>query len=375
MSEADVDTLIERYIAARERYESAASAVAEIGESRLERLAHRVDKAERTLETYADRATGSGDFRGYIAFRGEISSFVDGLPESALHREAFEELEEIVDKRRLSSADFEKAQDALSDPRDEIRALEERDEVRAEFRERERDVHDRLAALEERRSELDRVVKLGEADLDAPVGEIRQPIEAYNDAVTAAFRDFQRDAPASDVLSLYALTDRYPLVPMRGPPPGLRSYVEREFEDETITRLLEYATYSRSKLAHYVSDPDAFKAAVATERTYLERLDASPFRIPWPPPPAARLRWLVRELIPVVGRFASAPVIARLRTVRQLTHDAQDFDRLRAAAEAREGLSPTQRERLMTGELAEELAWIEDAIDRLRAILEDAPTP
>jgi hypothetical protein len=81
------------------------------------------------------------------------------------------------------------------------------------------------------------------------------------------------------------------------------------------------------------------------------------------------LRRCTEELIPVVARFAPESTVARLRTVRDLTFSPDRFERLRRAAVAREQLSSSERDRVVSGAVADELAAVRDARDRLRDAL------
>lgn len=375
MSDAAVEALLDRFATARERYETEQAELESVGMARVERVADRLRRLDRLLETYEDRATGSGDFGGYVSFRQAIDAFVDELPADLPHRESFEEVGEIVDQRRLSTSDFERARDAVEGPRELVARLDDLERARDGFRDARTELLDRVDELDERIDELDRVLAHGEADLEAPVDVLRDPIEAYNDAVQDAFHEFKRAAPATEVLALFSLADRYPLLPMDPPPPSLRRYIEEAAGDLTVTAVLEYADYSHSKLSHYVDDPAAFTEAIATDRIYLERVDASPFTVAWPPPPSDTLRWRIRELIPVVDRFAPGQVIERLRTVRELTRDAERYERLRATAVAQTELSPEHQARLRAGQVTADRADLVRAREHLESVLERAPDP
>ncbi|MFC6726971.1 hypothetical protein ACFQE1_21840, partial [Halobium palmae] len=171
------------------------------------------------------------------------------------------------------------------------------------LRERRREAGVRLDEIEARIDQLERLVRLGDADLDAPVDDLREPISAYNDAVVDLFRAFRRSASARELLRFVDTTDAYPLVDYRQPPSELETYVEEyEAGAEPVPDLLEYAEYSASKLDHYVADAAALKRNVAVHRTYLERLDPDPLTVSWPPLPAETLRYRCRELVAVVGR-------------------------------------------------------------------------
>lgn len=360
---------------AHERYERAQAAVEEIGREHLERIAEALTQLDRLLDQYEDRAIGTGDFGGYVAFRQQVEALVEELPDDLPHRDRFETIAATVDKRRLSERDFETIRETAADLRDEAGRLEEESAAREAYRDARRDAKRRIDGIDDRLEAIDQQLALADVDLEAPVEAIRSPIETYNEAVEAAFHEYLASTPAESVLSLFALTSRYPLVPMDPPPDRLRTYLDELEEPLTVPELLEFAGYSRSKLDHYVADPAALETAVATDRTYLERLSAEPFRIEWPPPPAGDLRWRIQELIPVVDRFADEETLIRLRAVRNTLRDPDQFARLRAVARARSTLDREQRERIQSGALDEERERLDHRRDALERALRERPAP
>lgn len=366
---------LDRLDQAEREYAAAADALAPHDPDEIEELADRLREIDRIFETYEDRATGSGDFGGYVAFRSTIESFVETLPEDLPHRDALEVMGERVDKRRLSERDFEAAREALAPARDRVEALERYRRAIDDVQEARTAVGRSIRELGAEIEKHERLLELGDLDLDAPVERIRDPIDAYNQAVADAFQSYLRSAPASEVLDLFGLTHEFPLVGMPAPPQELHDYVTRSVPELTVHDLLEYAEYSTSKLSHFVDDAQAFRAAVATEQTYLERLSPRAFQVAWPPPTADRLRWELRELRAVVGRFAGEGVIGRLRDVEAVVRDRERFDELQEVAAARDGMSPADRRRLATGEVKADRDAAIERRDRLREALDEAPDP
>ncbi|WP_152039558.1 DUF7118 family protein [Salinigranum salinum] len=361
--------------AARERLRQAEEAVDAYGEDDARAVADAYDAATDLLSEYEESATGTGSdqFRAYVEFQERFVSLVEDLPDELPTREAFEEANELLDRRRLSERHFEQAREVLAPARDAVETLDEREAAREHLRETRRVVRRRLSTLADEIEACERLVDLGEADLDAPTDELRDPIEAYNDAVGDAFERCRRETSVRDLLDLVATTESYPLVEFTPPPAPLRDYFAAEpVGTESLGTVLDYAGYSRSKLDHYVDDPDRFRREVATRETYLSRLDATPLTIDWPPPVAGHLRRRAGELVAVVARFADESVVARAREVRNLTF-RDDYERLRRAAVARAELTDTERERLASGAVERELAARREERDRLQTALDAEP--
>ncbi|PSP72254.1 hypothetical protein BRC86_12810 [Halobacteriales archaeon QS_3_64_16] len=366
--------MIDAFAEAHEAHESARERVSEIGEDELEKLAAAHDRARSLLDRYEDRATGSGDFEAFVRFQSEFAEHAGSLPEDLPHREAFERAAEHFDKRRLSTADFEHARETLSEAREAVARLDERQNAHERYRDARRAVLERQDALDDRIEELERVQQYGRADLDAPVKELREPIAAYDEAVREEFEAFRREESARVVLEFLASTAAFPLVPFDQPPADLREYVEgSEAGTESIPELLTYSEYSDSKLDHYVESPQELKRHVATHRTYLVNVDAEPLSVGWPPPPADELWWRARELRSALGRFAAEETIGKLRVVRALASEDERYEYLRGAARARAALDAETRERLASGEIDRELETARTERDRLEEALSTYP--
>ena len=361
---------------ADETHREVVARIDEYGGKTVERVADAYDRATRLLAKYEGKATGTGreNFKNFIEFQEEFSSLVEGLDDDLPEYDAFEAADDRFDKRRLNEGDFEAARADL-EPAERIAGLlDERRESLRRYREVRREIGTTVADLRDEIRERERLLELGGADLDAPVEEIRDPIEAYDEAVGEAFAEFKSETSAREVLDFVAATADYPLVEFRDPPRALREYVEtRAAGTEPISDLLKYARYSNSKLDHYVEDPAALKRAVATNETYLERLDADPLRIGWPPDSAAELRWHIDELVSVVGRFAPEEVVARLREVQSVVRDAERFEELRTVAEAEADLSESERRKIASGEVESELADLRERKERLEDVLAEYP--
>ena len=373
MSDRD-SSVADRLRDAHDRLLDARDAVADHGEDRLVtvRDAHR--EATDLLERYEGRATGTGDFAAYVEFQEAFVQLVEGLPDDLPAREAFEEANDHLDQRRLGEDDFARARDMLEPVEDLAALLAERDRAEERYETARREARQRQYELDDRIDHLERLQRLGEADLDAPVERLRDPIEEYDDAVREAWTAFRREASARDVFGVVEASQAYPLAAFPSPPPDIREYVESALAgEESIPTLLKYADYSVSKLDHYVDDPTALRTRVGTHRTYLERLDADPLTVSWPPPTADRLRYRAAELVSVVARFADDNVVAAARRLRRLP-DVVDYERLRETALARDELDADERERLASGAVADDLAAARDERERIDAALADCDT-
>ncbi|UWG46489.1 Uncharacterized protein HSRCO_0187 [Halanaeroarchaeum sp. HSR-CO] len=366
------ESLVDDLRSARQALEDAEAAVAAIGEDQLERLRSARDDLLSLLDSYEGRATGSGDFQAYLEFQEAVADHVEDLPEDLPEREVFEAIDESFEKRRLSESDFDAARDALGPVDDLVDRLGQREQAHERYRATRRDVESRLREIDEEIDRLERVATLADADLDAPVDELREPMTSYNDSVADAFTSFKRDDPARDVLAFVEATRSFPLARYPDPPDDLAAFLaDASVGTEPIPTLLEYADYSRSKLEHYVDQPQTFMRVVGGNRTYFDRLDAEPLQFEWPPAPADEVRWRADELVSVVNRFAPDSVVEQLERVHALARDEPHYEHLRLTARAREELSQAERERVAAGAVGDDIEALESERERLTTALEE----
>ncbi|MGQ4556356.1 DUF7118 family protein [Halobellus sp. GM3] len=367
---ADADERIEALRSARTRREAVESHIDDRGEEAVVTAADTYRKAVRLLDRYEDSATGTGDFQAYVEFQDRFLGLVESLQESVPAHEAFSAAAERMDRRRLSADDFDAAREDLEPASEYVDLLDRRESSKEAVSAAKRDAK---LALEDLDAEIERreeMLSFADADLDAPVGELREPIEAYNDAVSEEFESFYESAPAAEVVAFLERAESFPLVSYESPPRDLRTFArESPDADEPIPTLLEYADYTGSKLDHYAADPALLQTTVAVHRTFLERLSGEPLTVSLPPPPAGTLRLWAGEATSLAGRFASEETVARLRAVRSLTR-REDYEDLRLAARAHEELDAEARERVRSGAAADELERLREARERLAAALE-----
>lgn len=363
--------LLDELAKAAEALEEAEDAVTDVGVDEIRQVEDVLDDARTLLGKYRESATGTGDYRAYVEFKARVGKLVEEAPEDLPRRDVLETFEETFEQRRLSESDFERGRETLAPLEAVVDLLDERERARRRYREAHRTVRERLATVEDELAEVERIQRLGEVDIDAPVDQLQEPIVTYDDAVAESFIEFRRSAPAREVLDVLASAADRPLIDLHAPPSELRSYVrEEEVGSEPIPTLLEYAGYSRSKLGHYVDEPGAFMRIVGGNRTYLEGLDAEPLSIEWPPPPPATLRMQAREYESVLRQFADSEVLALCREVRRLTH-RDDYADLREVAVAREELTGEQRRKIREGTVEDELRELRERRERLQAALEE----
>ncbi|MFB6250652.1 MAG: hypothetical protein ABEI27_03015 [Halobellus sp.] len=364
-----VDERIDALETARERRDTVEERIEEVGEDAVVDAADAYRRAVRLLDRYEDSATGTGDFRAYVEFQDKFLGLVEGLGESIPAHDAFEAAAERMDQRRLSDADFERAREDLAPAAEYVDLLDRREDATERLSKARRDANLHLDEIDAEIDARTEMLSFADVDLDAPVDALREPIRAYDEAVTAQFESFYESAPIADVVSFLKRAESFPLVDFRPPPRDLRSFVrESPDADEPIPTLLEYAEFTGSKLDHYAEDPAALQTNVAVHRTYLERLSAEPLTVSLPPPPAGELRPWAGEAISLLGRFATPETIARLRTVRDLTR-RDDYAELRLAARAHEELDADELERVRSGAAATELQRLRDARNRLSEAL------
>ena len=370
--DAEARSAIEELKDARAAQSTVRDRIDEVGREALSAIISARDDMRSLLSKYRDRAVGTESFGAFVQFRAELQQLVDGLPADLPERSTFEDIAERFEKSRLHASDFEWATEQL-DRLDRFEALLEEERAAAD-----RVSRARRAVREERDRLADRLDRLAELrtfedlDLDAPVDSLRDPIDRYNELVQRDYRTFRREVPASEFAEFLRTAERYPLVSARSLPEDVGEYIDSTPAGEnTIEELLEYSTFSPSKLHHYVDDPTALKRSIATQRTAIDRHDVSPFLIEWPPPRAAILRWRLRELRPVVDRFAGEETIVALREVRSLLQDTARYRRLRQVAVANEELSASERDLLESGNLEAETRRVRASLDRLDEALAD----
>ncbi|ARS89174.1 DUF7118 family protein [Natrarchaeobaculum aegyptiacum] len=368
----DESTPLEDLEAARDRFERAEREIDDHGGEAVEQAADAYRTAIELLDRYVDRATGTGreNFKAYVQLEGQFASLVDSLPDDLRGRDAFEDALDAIDKRRLSESDFDRARGKLEPAQRYADLIDEREAARETLDDARKGAALRVREIDDAIDERERLLDLGDADLEAPVEKLRDPIEAYNDAVRSAMATYLDEASTREVFDLLERSRLYPFVDFERPPEDLRAYVQESPDGEyTIPELLEYADYSRSKLTHLVADADELKRRVATQQTYLEAIGAGPLTLPWPPEPAGVLQRRAREYRPFVERIAGEETVAALRRVSRRTHET-DYDRLQTAAEAVVQLSPDERDRLANGRVADELEALREERERLQAALE-----
>ena len=347
--------------------------VEEYGEDALRNLADAYEAFYNILDIYQDQVTGDdGDIQTIVEFQGEVDRAMGNVSADMIHADIFEEADEYLRQKWFSDSDFEHVYDLLEPVESLIERLDERDDALEAYREARRDIRSRLNECETEIADLERLADLSEADLEAPIERLEEPISEYNDAVEEAFRQFKRSASARKVVSFLEQMEQYPLVEFTSPPPDVVEYIESNPPGEKpIATILEYADYSHSKLDHYVDEPNKLKHAIEGHRAYLETLDGGPLTVSWPPPTAEQLRYRCQELTAAVNRI-NPDVVELLRTVQALPRETE-YERLRQSAVVRQELTAAEREQLQSRPIEADLAELRDEHERLSEALENYP--
>ena len=358
---------------AHERLEAAEEEVDEFGKERLEELREAYTEFTGLLDRYEDQVVGdAGDYQTNIEFQSQIADVIGNFSKNMLLYETFVECGDHLKQKWFKTSHFEHVREQLEPVSDLVERLEEFDDARDAYREARRDLVSERRAVVERIRELEHLSRLANADLDAPTAQLREPIETYNDAVRDAFAEFKRERPTREILEFLDAMEAYPLIEFESPPEELLSYVQSSPPgEESIPTVLDYAEYSRSKLDHYVDDPDQLKHVVGGHRAYLSGLDAEPLCIGWPPPSETALQWRCRELVAAVNRI-DREVVEHVRAVEALPRQL-DYERLRTSAQARTELTEQERERIRAGGIEDELETLRQKRDRLEELLETYP--
>lgn len=365
--------LIDRLEQCKRELGRAQARVDEHGEGELEQVQDAYEQFRRTLEIYQEQVVGDeGDIKTIVEFQSQLDEVMKEIPRGVLLREVFEDCDDYLQQKWFSDSDFEHVYEQLEPIADLTARLDERNEARREYREIRRDVETRLRQCKTEIADLERLAELADADLDAPTEQLREPIEAYNETILEAFREFKQTESAREIVRFLDRMEQYPLIHFESPPTDITEYVsEYPPGREPIPKLLEYADYSQSKLEHYVENPHQLKHAIEGHRAYLSGLDGKPLTVSWPPPEAETLQFRCRELTTAVNRIDPAAV-EQLREVEALPRETE-YDRLRNAAVVRQELSDEERERLRSGEIERELDELYDERGRLQEALDEYP--
>ncbi|MFW6152895.1 MAG: DUF7118 family protein [Halobacteriota archaeon] len=372
-ADEDLDTILDRLSKARAEALDAEAAPGELDAGAARELKEASRLAHDLLDSYEDRATGSGDFGGYLEFRQRFDAFVEGLDADLPHRGRFEQAAADVDRRRLSGSDFDAARRELEPIEPVVEALDTLDDARDRLSSARRAVLDRRARLEERRARLEELASLDPSALDAPVDELRDLVDTYNESVASDHHRLLHDEPVRSVLEMYEHLSYFALLDIDAPPDPLVAFMaEHPAGTEPVATVLEYLSFSRSKLEHYVDDAGHFLAEVRPHSPYLERLAPDPFQVDWPPPERDVFRWELRELGQAVSRFGTESTVADLRRLESLCRTGGRYERQRSSAVLHEDLDEDERDLVRTGSVHDELEAVRGTIEKIEGHLDRA---
>lgn len=368
----DLESLLDDTASAYHEVIAAKRDLGELDEATVSELRDAYVLAIDLLDSYEDRATGTGDFGGYLEFRQRFDQFVEELDDGLPFRDRFEQAASDVDRRRLSSGDFAKARGELEEVAEVVEALDRLDEARDRLKARRKRVLAKRSELERRRDRLEELAHLDPTALDVPVDDLREAIDSFNEGVRADHRRFLHDVSVRTVLEVYDHLSYFALLDIEAPPDALVTFFEQHsVGEESVSTVLDYIDYSRSKLEHYVDDAGHFLGEVRPHSPYLEELSSDPFEIEWPPPERDEFRWHLRELRQAVSRFGSDETVATLRDLEARCRDETRYTRQRSSAVLREDLGATERDLVIDGEAPDKLARVEEQLESIEELLEE----
>lgn len=369
----DIDSLLDRYSRLQREVEGKTEAFGSLSESDVSELASAYRQAVSLLEDYRERATGTGDFGGYMEFRTKFTTFAEGLDDDLPHRDAFVAAKEHIDRRRLSDRNFDQAHQELEPVEELVETYNEVESLREEVADVRSKLVSKRRSLLDRRDHLRDLTSVQPDALDAPVASLKSPIDRYNEHIESDHQTFLQETPAREVLATYERLSYFALLDVHAPPSALVTFLEdHPAGGEPIPTVREYLSFSRSKLEHYVDDPGHFIGEIGPHSGYLEKLSPTPFKIDWPPQERSTFMWKLRELIQAVDRFASSDAIEQLRELQQLCRDTERYQHLRSAARLQQELDKTERELVVSGAVHEELESVEQTLAAIDSALDDS---
>jgi hypothetical protein len=133
------------------------------------------------------------------------------------------------------------------------------------------------AQIREKKTYYESLQKIDFTSLDELIS-LKEKIDAYNDDVGTFLEAFFKEALLTDILKISLDASYHPELSFPKPPSyknakRLLSFVSNEgFASLPLYRFLEYATYSDSKLSHYVSDPTEYRQVLESNIVWLESL-------------------------------------------------------------------------------------------------------
>ena len=246
------------------------------------------------------------------------------------------------------------------------------------------------AALRTRCEDLDAEIQnksayyqsLQEADVSSfdELAALKKDIAKYNDEVGSFLETFVKQGPVLDVVKIGLDASYHPELGF--PPPPSRENAEKLVsllmnEDLTlfpVYRVLEYAKYSDSKLAHFVEDTTSFRRILESNLFWLESLDDIKRRGGLTltlEEPSASLAVKIKRLIPFLSKLNAPPTLLTfLRETQKLVTSGQ-YERIRMT----NGVNREHLEKIQRGAHKEDLSALEDERAHLITQLENLQDP
>ncbi len=212
------------------------------------------------------------------------------------------------------------------------------------------------------------------------VRSLEARIDAYNAEVGSFLEAFFRQTPAA--LSLKTSLDacyhpelRLPQPPRHDHAQRLLVFLQREgLGSLPLHQLVEYATYSDSKLSHYVTDTVAFRQVMEANITWLEALNGikhrAALKLSLTEPPSSLTHRLPRIIAFLSNRRAPSAMIEFLRDMQQLVTSGR-FEQIYTATR----VNRNDLEQMQRGAHVHDLAALNEEHARLAQELKQLKDP
>ncbi len=212
------------------------------------------------------------------------------------------------------------------------------------------------------------------------VSSLEARIEAYNAEAGSFLEAFFRQTPAAVSLktsldACYHPELRFPQPPHHDRAQRLLVFLQREgLGSLPVPELVAYASYSDSKLSHYVSDTVAFRQVMEANITWLEALNGikhrAALKLSLTEPPSSLTLRLPRIIAFLSNRGAPSEMIEFLRDMQRLVTSGR-FERIHTATT----VDRNDLEQMQRGDHVQDLAALNEEHARLAQELKQLKDP